>query len=123
MRMKNVKVIEGKIWQIVVPQEPKIKVGFWLTFPKVNTWNGKWTGDGKSYSIIKPYNSKGKILYPDLKSGDYYYDFGDGWVARVEVKFITDKEAREEKKRSQGFCGYEWMVDSIIEKGKIEKKA
>lgn len=104
-----------------MPQEPKIKVGFFLTFPKVNTWNGKWTGEGDLHAIVKPYNDRGIILYPDLKEGFYDYDFGDGWVAKVEVKFLTNKEARNVTKNTKGFCGYEWMIESIIKNGSICK--
>ena len=46
----------------------------------------------------------------------YSYDFGDGWVACISVIKLNgnDKEYRQLKKRNAGFCGYNWMVDSII---------
>ena len=53
-------------------------------------------------------------------SGYYYYNFGDGWGASVNV-YILDgaKEASRLRRKSDGFCGYEWMIDSIITNGKI----
>lgn len=80
--------------------------------PGVNTWNGSWSGKNKLYVLIR--ESK------DDLTGYYNYDFGDGWRACVEVEEVDAKEARKLKRQSDGFCGYEWMVDSIIKNKKIE---
>ena len=92
---------------------------FELTFPRVNTWNGHWSGESDYYAKVKriakisPYNIE-KI------EGDYYYDFGDGWAANVKVEIIDSKEAQKVRRISKGFSTYDWMIDSILEKGIIE---
>ena len=47
------------------------------------------------------------------------YNFGDGWFASVEVRAVNRSEARTLRKASQGFCGYEWMIESILYDGAI----
>lgn len=55
-----------------------------------------------------------------LEKGSYYYNFGDGWGANISVEQIANgREAKKEKKKSMGFCGYEWMIDSIEKNLKI----
>jgi hypothetical protein len=51
--------------------------------------------------------------------GNHYYNFGDGWGANVEVKEVTGDEKRKLVKQSAGFCGYDWMIDSLRWYGKI----
>jgi hypothetical protein len=54
-----------------------------------------------------------------LANQPYSYDFGDGWRASIEVKAVEGPELRSIRKRSKGFCGYDWMVDSILDNGSI----
>lgn len=91
---------------------------FELTFPNRGSWNGKWSGEKDKHIIVKkdykvPKDRIGKI---------YSYDFGDGWVASITVKKMNgnDSEYRQLKKKNAGFCGYDWMVNSIIAIDKIE---
>jgi len=93
-------------------------VCFQLTMPNVGSWNGKWTGEGRPYFIIK---KLGKAWSEKLKAGQSYfhYNFGDGWSAGVTLTFIDGKESRKRRKASVGFCGYDWMVDSILAHGEI----
>ena len=93
---------------------------FSLEMPGCGSWNGKWTGHGKKYSISKRIINRRKSIYPLLKEASYLYDFKDGWVARVNVVFTTKTLAVQAEKESDGFCGYEWMVNSLLKKGKIE---
>ena len=52
--------------------------------------------------------------------GEYFtYNFGDGWVARVSVRGVTPAEKRKIERNTKGFCGYDWMIDSIIRDGEI----
>ena len=94
---------------------------FTLRMPRVNTWNGSWSGDGREYTICRSFNTNemkekaAKILQKE----NYFYDFGDGWVARVKVKEVTRQEATKIKRVSAGFCGYDWMVTSIVNNGAI----
>jgi len=91
---------------------------FILTMPNNNSWNGKWTGAGRLFCIVRSYKKKNPAL-KNLKDDDHYYNFGDGWGANVEVKRITSDEAKLYRKRSEGFSGYDWMVDEIEEHGRI----
>lgn len=83
---------------------------FTLSMPSNNSWNGKWSGQDKPYVIVRAVNAKKYKPEP----GSYRYSFGDGWVACVEVREVDGKESRRLRKISQGFCGYNWMIDEII---------
>ena len=80
-----------------------------LTMPNVGSWNGKWTGEKDRYTIVVK-NKRAKDLI-----GNYHYDFGDGWGANVKIR-----KAEPREKVTNKFASYEWMVKSILEKGKIE---
>ena len=79
-----------------------------LTMPNINSWNGKWSGEEDKYTILV--QDKLAINY----IGNYYYDFGDGWAANVEIRKAYPKE-----KITNNFCGYEWMIESILKNKKI----
>ena len=93
--------------------------------PNVGSWNGKWTGAAKKYYVIKKLSDrymKSKDHFKDLleKGKDsWHYSFGDGWGAGILVEIIDGVESRKRKKASAGFCGYEWMIDSICMYGEI----
>lgn len=96
-------------------------VAFTLSMPEVNTWNGKWTGEDKCYVVIKNIGASKKTREKYINLfGNYYYHWEDGWTACINVKEIDDKEARILRKKSNGFCGYEWMINSIIMHGEIK---
>lgn len=90
--------------------------------PQNNSWNGKWSGEGKSYSIIQKFreNQSNKDLVAKILAGSYWHNFGDGWAASVDVEEVDGTQARKLKKNSLGFCGYEWMVSSIIRHQEIK---
>ena len=100
-------------------EEKKTKALFVLTMPNVSSWNGKWTGEGRFYARTCTAFFRGKALYPNLKEGSFHYSWDDGWGASVKVTFVTPTEARKADKNSKGFCGYEWMIDSLKKHGKI----
>ena len=83
---------------------------FELSMPRNNSWNGKWSGEESVYTIAK--------AIPDAKAralkARYTYNFGDGWMAAVAVR-----EAAPREKASGKFCGYEWMIDSILKRDAI----
>ena len=56
-----------------------------------------------------------------MKDGaNHYYNFGDGWGANVSVRIVEGAKSRNQAiKGSKGFCGYDWMIDSILKHGKI----
>jgi len=90
-----------------------------LTMPNVGSWNGKWSLQEEKHLIFKSVgiayfrNNEKKLI------GSWYYNFGDGWGANVEGKVITSVEKAKLKKLNKGFCGYNWMVDSIMLVGEI----
>ncbi|MEK6880186.1 MAG: hypothetical protein AABY22_11280, partial [Nanoarchaeota archaeon] len=94
---------------------------FELTMPNRGSWNGRWSGEGNYYAIIRKFSKGGKQKSLDiLNQKSYYYRWDDGWSASISVREVLGKEITQIKRKSNGFCGYDWMVDSIIDKGKIE---
>lgn len=96
-----------------------------LSMPGCTSWNGRWSGEGKLYAKTRTFSTlttiaKAKAL---AETGYYRYSFGDGWVAGVSVKQVDAAEARRINKASQGFFGYDWMIESLIRTGKIESEA
>ena len=80
-----------------------------LTMPSVASWNGRWSGENDRHTIVVKDRRAKELI------GNYRYDFGDGWSANVEFR-----KAELREKVSNKFCGYEWMVKSILENGRIE---
>lgn len=110
-----------------------VNLSFELTMPNVGSWNGKWTGADKKYYIIKKVSdryfesdikklfTKSDQIKPQIGAkANFYYNFGDGWGANVEMQIVTTDEAKKRKKNSKGFAGYDWMVESIILIGEIK---
>lgn len=87
---------------------------FILSMPNVGSWNNKWTGSENIYAVKrKVKDDLAKLIMRDEET--YYdYDFGDGWRASIEVKVLPAKEVNKIIKKSRGFYGYEWMVESIL---------
>ena len=95
-------------------------LSFELTMPNVGSWNGKWTGAEQPYFRFRNLSKKeGEKLMQDKKSLNFYYNFGDGWGANIDVKVIDSSTKRKLGKITKGFCGYEWMIDSILKHDKI----
>lgn len=91
--------------------------------PNRGSWNGKWSGENDLYAIVIPFsNSKtGKLSAQKiLAQSSYYYNFGDGWEASIKCREVDNAEARRIKKQTKGFCGYNWMIDSIRKHGYIK---
>ena len=90
-------------------------VVFILSMPHVASWNNKWSGEGKIYARLRKDNE----VPVDYIDQSFEYRWKDGWGASVEVKKVDAKEAAKIRKCSVGFYGYDWMIDSIIDHGKI----
>lgn len=90
-------------------------IAFFLSMPHVASWNGQWSGEGKIYARLRRDDQVPKE-YVD-QSFEYRWD--DGWGASVEVRKVDSKEAAKIRRQSAGFYGYDWMIDSIIDHGKI----
>ena len=93
-----------------------------LTMPNNNAWNGKWTGESNLYCRVRTYAEKANILENIRASPSHYYNFGDGWGARVSIQEVDSKGKAKYNKISQGFCGYEWMIDEIEQFGRIKTR-
>ena len=93
-----------------------MKLCFELTMPGRGSWNGKWSGKKDRHIIIRSVDDQ---KAESLNGRLFYYKWPDGWTACVAVSDVDSKEAARLKKKSRGFCGYDWMVDSIIRYGMI----
>lgn len=87
---------------------------FRFSMPSVGSWNDVWAGRDREYTFFAPErDAKHKL------KDRYDYDFGDGWTARIDVTKVDSREVPKLRRRSDGFCGYEWMVRSILRHGEI----
>jgi len=95
---------------------------FTLSMPNNNAWNGKWSGEGRFYGVVRNLGQSKKAKERQreiLEKGYFHYNFGDGWAASIDVTEVTGSDITKARRRSQGFCGYEWMIDCIIHHLKI----
>lgn len=96
-------------------------IKFTLTMPNRNSWNNHWSREANENSICKTFRKKSDIEFAKTIDGkDFYHNFGDGWTACISCKIVSSKEAARSRKRSIGFSGYDWMIDSLI-KGKYDE--
>jgi hypothetical protein len=99
-----------------------MKICFELSMPNRGSWNGGWSGAENLYArVISFSNSKAgnEAANRILSKASYFYSWSDGWGASVKVRQVDGKESASIKRRSKGFCGYDWMIASIREHGKI----
>ena len=100
-------------------------VSFRLTMPNVGSWNGRWSGAERKYYVVRKFSDiymKSKDHFKELLdngSDSWYYSWNDGWGANVTAEIIGGNESRKRMRVSAGFCGYDWMIDSICMYGKI----
>jgi len=88
------------------------RVVFRLSMPNNNSWDGKWSGSGRNYTITKNL-SENTIKFLELEKGEqkWYHNFGDGWTACITARIVSKGERLP---KSAGFCGYNWMVTNIL---------
>jgi len=81
-----------------------------LTMPNVGSWNGQYSGANQKKTVVFSTSEKkhGHLI------GNYYYNFGDGWGANVEIRKALPRE-----KVTKQFSNYTWMLDEIKEHGRI----
>lgn len=96
-------------------------VKFELSMPGVGSWNGKWTGEENLYARVIMFRGKEReqLAKELIERGYFSYNFGDGWRAGISLEKIDVKLAQKIRKKSKGFYGYDWMIDSIIKNKKI----
>jgi len=96
-------------------------LSFELTMPNVGSWDGKWAGSKKPYFEFRKIDKKIGIQFMEgQESKNFYYNFGDGWRAKVKVKKILSQEKNKLERISAGFFNYDWMIDSILKNKKIK---
>lgn len=94
---------------------------FELSMPHAASWNGRWSGQDDVHIITKTDRQIGAKRIRELDGKTFYYRWGDGWCACIDCRIIDAKEAAKLRKNNRGFCGYDWMVRSIITEDKIER--
>ncbi len=94
-------------------------VVFELSMPNCGSWNGKWSGEGRKYIRIR----KNCQVPKEVIGKDFYYHLDDGWTACVSVSKVNCKESQKLERISAGFCGYEWMIESIIKNKEIKLRS
>lgn len=87
-------------------------IAFTLSMPGAGSWDGEWTSASRLFARVMSIRSK-QSAQKLLDAQPYWYSFGDGWTAMVSVVSVDAKEARKLRKHSSGFCGYDWMIESI----------
>jgi hypothetical protein len=93
------------------------RIEFTLSMPGRNSWNGRWSGESTHYAIVKTLTDrKADELLGGKQSASWGYNFGDGWFASIEARVVPKGERL---RKSAGFCGYNWMVSSILDDGEI----
>jgi hypothetical protein len=85
--------------------------------PNSPSWNGRWSGEENLYAKVVSFKTKAQKEYAAKIIGSFYYRWNDGWGACITVSKVDSTEARRIRKKSQGFCGYDWMIDNIISHG------
>ena len=79
-----------------------------------NARNGRWDGSGKNYLKGISFEDDDEGL-KKFNAGKHFFDFEDGWEACVTVIRATADKKRKANEITEGFAGYDWMIDSIIE--------
>lgn len=93
-----------------------------LSMPGRNSWNGKWSGEDRAYEIVRaiPAGLKHHVKAERIvESGPYRYRWPDGWCASISVRIAEGSAVTKARRKSAGFCGYDWMVKSIEMDGDI----
>lgn len=95
-------------------------VSFELSMPGSPSWNGRWSGEGRLYALVKNVGASKKARAKWEKLiGNHTYRWSDGWCASITVREVTSSAARQLRKDSVGFAGYEWMVTALGRYGRI----
>jgi len=89
---------------------------FELTMANCPSWNGRWSGEDRGHYLFKNFmGAKGGMRAAKLiADGPYRYQWDDGWAALISVREVDADEARRLRSRNAGFCGYDWMVETIV---------
>lgn len=92
---------------------------FELSMPHVASWNGRWSGEKDVHVIMKSSREIGEKRCDELDGKSFFYRWDDGWCACVSCRIIDGDEGEFLRRVNRGFCGYDWMVKSIIKNNEI----
>jgi hypothetical protein len=95
-------------------------LAFTLTMPGRASWDGRWSGDGQKFVRVRTIRGRRQIQALSLLGFHHYHWCDDGWTACIEVTQVTTLQACTLRKQSVGFYGYDWMIDSLLNRGVIE---
>lgn len=95
-------------------------LAFYLSMPNCASWNGRWSGEGRKYVIVKTFRGKKQTEKAEKirDTGYYHYRWSDGWGAGITVKQVDSSQAAKLRRESEGFSGYGWMVRTICDYGR-----
>jgi hypothetical protein len=104
-------------------------VEFKLSMPGRASWDGGWSGADRNFTKVRELTADQVVklfgLPPDsfdvskCKSS-WTHRWDDGWIAEVSARVVP---AGEELAMSDGFHGYDWMIDNILQTGSPYNKA
>jgi hypothetical protein len=107
-----------------VTSHPQIhRVEFKLSMPGRSSWDGGWSGEGKNYAVVRELSDEDLARLFDGVSKDtklvecrriWTHRWSDGWIAKVTAHLVS---VGEELAKSDGFNGYDWMIDNILRTG------
>ena len=92
-------------------------MSFTLTMPGRGGWNGQWSGSDRLYVDVRR-----RPPGCEITQCDFHYHWADGWTACVSARVVDAKEAERLRRKTNGFAGHDWMIDSILSKGRIEAR-
>lgn len=101
----------------------KHRVEFKLSMPGRASWNGGWSGEGKNFAIVRDLSDEDLAKLFDLAPGGvdltkcvriWTHRWSDGWFAQIRARVVP---SGEELAKSDGFHGYDWMIDNILANG------
>jgi len=94
------------------------RIEFRLSMPGCPSWDGKWSGSGRNYTIVhKLTNTSFTKLMGSGVERTWIHHWPDGWTAQVTARLVP---TGERLKKSDGFNGYDRMVRNILDHGDIE---
>lgn len=92
---------------------------FQLSMQECGSWNGRWSRKDDVFVITKTRRDVSEAIMRELDGKKFSYRWPDGWTACVSCRVVDSKEAASLRRKSHGFCGYDWMVRSILAERRI----
>jgi hypothetical protein len=88
------------------------RLAFTLTMPGRGGAVSTSFGRGRNYVVVRTVSESRAEEILRVRDGLYWHRWDDGWVAQIAVTRIAPRTRKLPK--SDGFAGYDWMVDNII---------